>query len=29
MGVASAKILYSIDGGVNWLEVVMTGTEPK
>jgi len=29
MGVASAKILYSIDGGVNWLEVVMTGTEPN
>jgi hypothetical protein len=27
-GVAIARILYSIDGGANWLTVVMTGTEP-
>jgi len=28
-GVDVAKIVYSIDGGLNWLEVVMTGTEPN
>jgi hypothetical protein len=27
-GVDVAKIVYSTDGGVTWLEVIMTGTEP-